>query len=75
MTMHDAFHEWDPTRIVHYEGITWDERYPDTSDVKSSMYFTVAQIKESAGKSDEALYQLRIYPCDGQFLRGNAQIH
>ena len=46
MTMHDAFHEWDPTRIVHYEGITWDERYPDTSDVKSSMYFTVAQIKE-----------------------------
>ena len=44
--MHDAFHEWDSTRPVHYEGIFNDRRYPDTSDMESTMYATVAQIKE-----------------------------
>ena len=44
--MHEAFHKWDPTRPVHYEGIFWDKRYPKTSDIASSMYLTVDEIRE-----------------------------
>ncbi|NCB31903.1 MAG: beta-galactosidase, partial [Clostridia bacterium] len=28
----------DDTRLIHYEGIFWDRRYPETSDVESRMY-------------------------------------
>ncbi|MBO6215402.1 MAG: DUF4981 domain-containing protein [Lachnospiraceae bacterium] len=44
--MHEAFHRWDDTRPVHYEGIFWDKRYPATSDIASSMYEPVTAIKE-----------------------------
>lgn len=43
--MHEAFHKWDPTRPVHYEGIFWDRSYPATSDIASSMYVPVDQIR------------------------------
>ncbi len=33
-------------RPVHYEGVRWDRRYPETSDVESQMYTPVAQIEE-----------------------------
>nr|WP_255622747.1 glycoside hydrolase family 2 TIM barrel-domain containing protein [Tessaracoccus sp. OS52] len=33
-------------RPVHYEGITWDPRYPDTTDVVSQMYTPAADIEE-----------------------------
>ena len=44
--MHDAFHQWDDTRFVHYEGIYNDRRYNDTSDMESTMYAPVTEIKE-----------------------------
>lgn len=44
--MTKSFHAWDPTRLVHYEGVQWDKRYPDLSDMESTMYATVADIKE-----------------------------
>ncbi|MCR5591713.1 MAG: DUF4981 domain-containing protein [Lachnospiraceae bacterium] len=44
--MHEFLHSLDDTRPVHYEGIFWDKRYPDTSDIASSMYLTVEEIKE-----------------------------
>ena len=44
--MHDAFHEWDDTRLVHYEGLYNDRRYPDSSDMESTMYAPVTEIKE-----------------------------
>ncbi|MGL6064137.1 MAG: glycoside hydrolase family 2 TIM barrel-domain containing protein [Fusobacteriaceae bacterium] len=40
------FRETDPTRIVHYEGIFWDRRYNDTSDMESRMYAKVVDIEE-----------------------------
>ena len=46
LKMHDAFHEWDDTRLVHYEGCVWDPRYPETTDIYSTMYHTRDQIKE-----------------------------
>lgn len=35
----------DPTRLVHYEGIANDPRYPETSDMVSRMYTPVSQIR------------------------------
>ena len=46
LNMHDAFHEWDDTRLVHYEGVFNDRRYNDTSDMESCMYTRVNDIKE-----------------------------
>lgn len=39
------FHRMDPTRLVHYEGIASDLRYPDTTDVVSAMYLPADEIK------------------------------
>ncbi len=46
LAMHDKFKEWDNTRLVHYEGIYNDRRYPDSSDIESSMYVPVEDIKK-----------------------------
>ena len=43
--MTDLFHKLDPDRLVHYEGIFHDRRYPDTSDIESQMYPSVADIE------------------------------
>lgn len=43
--MSRKFHELDPYRLVHYEGIFHDRRYNDTSDMESQMYPSVASIE------------------------------
>ncbi|MBR1743622.1 MAG: DUF4981 domain-containing protein, partial [Lachnospiraceae bacterium] len=43
--MTDLFHRLDPDRLVHYEGIFNDRRYPDTSDMESQMYPPVTNIE------------------------------
>ena len=40
------FHRMDTERLVHYEGISQDRRYNDTSDMESRMYLPVQKIKE-----------------------------
>lgn len=42
--MSQLFHTKDETRLVHYEGLANDNRYPDTSDVISRMYWKPADI-------------------------------
>ena len=44
--MSRAVHAWDPTRPVHYEGVTRDTRYPDTTDIMSTMYPAAEEIRE-----------------------------
>ena len=44
--MTSLFHSLDSSRPVHYEGITWDPSYPETSDLGSCMYLPAAQIEE-----------------------------
>ncbi len=39
------FRRKDPTRLVHYESVCHDNRYPDTTDVHSRMYAKVADIE------------------------------
>ena len=41
----EMFRHRDPTRLVHYEGIVHDMRYPDTSDVYSRMYCRADEIE------------------------------
>lgn len=43
--MQDKFHEWDSTRLVHYEGV-YNDRRVDLSDMESTMYAPVKEIKE-----------------------------
>jgi beta-galactosidase len=44
--MSNAFRKWDPTRLVHYEGVAHDTRYPDTTDMISTMYAPTDSIRE-----------------------------
>ncbi|MEG1126364.1 MAG: glycoside hydrolase family 2 TIM barrel-domain containing protein [Oscillospiraceae bacterium] len=48
--MSQLFRKLDTTRPVHYEGISLDRRYNDTSDIESRMYTKVAEIKEFLAK-------------------------
>lgn len=54
LEMSQLFHQLDPYRPVHYEGITWDPSYPETSDLESRMYTPTADVeaflKENPGK-------------------------
>ena len=43
--MSRKFKELDGTRPVHYEGVFWDRRYNDTSDMESQMYTSAKDIK------------------------------
>jgi len=38
LKMAERFRFLDNTRLVHYEGVFWDPRYPDSSDMYSQMY-------------------------------------
>ena len=44
--MSQFFRKSDPGRLVHYEGVFQDRRFPDTSDMESQMYTPVEKIKE-----------------------------
>lgn len=43
--MQDKFHEWDNGRLVHYEGV-FNDRRVDLSDMESTMYVYVKNIKK-----------------------------
>ncbi len=44
--MSQLFRQLDPTRLVHYEGVSADRRYNATSDIESQMYTPVEKIRE-----------------------------
>ncbi len=46
LEMSRHFKRLDPTRPVHYEGVTWDPRYPETTDVYSQMYTPAADVRQ-----------------------------
>ncbi len=43
--MSELFRQLDPSRPVHYEGITWDRSYNDTTDIESRMYTPAAEVE------------------------------
>lgn len=44
--MSRLFKEIDDTRLVHYEGVFWDRRFDETSDIESRMYTSVEKVIE-----------------------------
>ena len=44
--VHDLLRSKDPGRLIHYEGISHDRRFNDTSDMESQMYPSAAQVRE-----------------------------
>ena len=40
------FRKLDDQRPVHYEGVSWDPRYPETSDLYSQMYTPVTKLRD-----------------------------
>lgn len=54
--MAEYFRREDPSRLVHYEGIFHDRRYPDTSDMESRMYAKPAEIEEYLRANPEKPY-------------------
>lgn len=51
--MSELFRKLDPHRLVHYEGLFWDRRYNETSDMESQMYPSVQMIEEFLKENPE----------------------
>jgi len=46
LEMSNHFRKSDNTRLVHYEGVHWDTRYPDTTDMYTQMYTSAANLEK-----------------------------
>ena len=69
--MANYFRKVDHTRLVHYEGICHDRRYPDTSDMESRMYAYPQEIIDYLENNPKKPYLLCEYMHDmGNSLGG-----
>lgn len=66
--MAEQFRELDSTRLVHYEGVFWDRRYDNTSDVESRMYAPVVDIIKYLEETPEKPFIL----CEYTHAMGNS---
>ena len=46
LAMSQYYHKKDPSRVVHYEGVSWNREYDQISDVESRMYATPDMVRE-----------------------------
>ncbi|HMR47642.1 MAG TPA: glycoside hydrolase family 2 TIM barrel-domain containing protein [Arachnia sp.] len=63
-----AYFRAQDTRPVHYEGIAWDPRYPETTDVYSQMYTPAAGVEEFLRTNREKPFVL----CEYAHTMGNS---
>lgn len=68
LEMSECFRKWDNTRLVHYEGVAWDKRYPDTTDMVSTMYTPAAEITDYLKEHREKPYIV----CEYTHAMGNS---
>lgn len=68
LAMSKMMHEMDPYRPVHYEGVWWDPRYPETTDVTSTMYTPAKEIAEYLETHTDKPYVL----CEYAHAMGNS---
>ena len=66
--MAEEFRKLDPDRLVHYEGVAHDDRYPDTTDMVSQMYTPAAGIEEYLAEHKEKPFVL----CEYTHSMGNS---
>lgn len=67
--MADYFRTMDPARLVHYEGIAHDGRYPNSSDVESHMYMTPWDIQK---RMEEPSGEKPFLLCEYMHAMGNS---
>ncbi len=53
LEMTKLFHELDSTRPVHYESVTNDTRYPETTDIYSQMYTRMGALRKFLQENTE----------------------
>lgn len=58
------FHEKDPSRLVHYEGVFWNREFNDISDVESRMYAPPQEVREYLEHDPKKPYLLCEYMHD-----------
>ena len=68
LEMANKFRELDISRPVHYEGVYWDPRYPDSTDMYSQMYTSPAKLTEFLENNTEKPMIL----CEYVHMMGNS---
>ncbi|EJD64774.1 hypothetical protein HMPREF9156_00893 [Scardovia wiggsiae F0424] len=72
--MSEHAHTLDPSRPVHYEGVTWNRAYDEISDFESRMYAKPADIRDwlenSNGSNDKPLKPF--ISCEYMHAMGNS---
>ncbi|WP_236895210.1 glycoside hydrolase family 2 TIM barrel-domain containing protein [Clostridium beijerinckii] len=66
--MSEYFRRKDPSRLVHYEGVTWNREYEKTSDMESRMYAKAAEIEEYLNDNPKKPY----ISCEYMHSMGNS---
>lgn len=70
-SMSRYFHEKDPSRLVHYEGVFWNRSFDDISDVESRMYAPPGDIRKYLENNPQKPFLLCEYMHDmGNSLGG-----
>lgn len=64
LAMSRYFHEKDPSRIVHYEGVYWNRQFNQISDVESRMYAPPREVRAYLEDHPEKPYLLCEYMHD-----------
>ena len=64
LAMSRYFHEKDPSRLVHYEGVYWNREFNEISDVESRMYAPPGQVRDYLEHDPEKPYLLCEYMHD-----------
>ena len=68
LAMHAYFHQADPSRPVHYEGVFHDRAYDAASDVESQMYTTAENVRAFLASHPEKPFIL----CEYAHAMGNS---
>ncbi|NSB16316.1 glycoside hydrolase family 2 TIM barrel-domain containing protein [Clostridium beijerinckii] len=66
--MSEYFRKKDPSRLVHYEGVTRCREFDDTSDMESRMYAKAAEIEEYLNNNPKKPY----ISCEYMHSMGNS---
>lgn len=64
LAMSNYFHAKDPSRRVHYEGVSWNREFEQISDVESRMYATPDMVREYLENDPKKPYLLCEYMHD-----------
>ena len=68
LAMSKFFKERDDSRLVHYEGVFWNRKFNDISDMESRMYAKPAEVEEYLRRAPEKPFIL----CEYMHAMGNS---